>query len=145
MKKLSLILLIFAGSLAVKAQSKDETLVAAAVEKLRTAMISGNKADLESVLSNDLTYAHSSGKIQSKEVFVEEISTKKSNFLTIELSKQSISITGDVAIVSHQLNATTNDGGKPAAPHLNIVLVWKKTKGEWKLIARRAFHAPVAE
>jgi ketosteroid isomerase-like protein len=145
MKKLILILLIFAGSFTASAQSKDETLVSAAVEKLRTAMISGNKADLESVLSNDLTYAHSSGKIESKEVFVEAISTKKSNFLTIDLTKQSISITGDVAIVSHQLNATTNDGGKPAAPHLNIVLVWKKTKGDWKLIARRAFHAPAAE
>jgi len=145
MKKLSVILLIFASSLAANAQSKDETLVAAKVEKLRAAMISGNKADLESLLSDDLTYAHSSGKIQTKAVFVEEISTKKSDFVTIELSKQSISITGDVAIVSHQLNATTNDGGKPAAPHLNIVLVWKKTKGDWKLIARRAFHAPAAE
>lgn len=144
MKKLSVILLIFVSTLAASAQSKDETLVAAAVEKMRAAMISGNKKDLESVLSNDLTYAHSSGKIQSKEVFVEEISTKKSDFLTIALTKQSISITGDVAIVCHQFDATTNDGGKPAAPHLNIVLVWKKTNGEWKLIARRAFHAPPA-
>jgi ketosteroid isomerase-like protein len=145
MKKSALILLFFACSFAVSAQSRDETLVASAVEKMRAAMISGNKADLESVLSGDLTYAHSSGKIESKADFVEAISTKKSNFLTIALTKQSISITGDIAIVSHQLNATTNDGGKPAAPHLNIVLVWKKSKGDWKLIARRAFHAPAAE
>ena len=140
MKKLSLILLIFASGLVANAQSKDETLVAAAVEKLRAAMISGNKADLESVLSDDLTYGHSSGKVQSKAVFVEEISTKKSDFLTIDLSEQTISIAGDVAIVRHILTASTNDGGKPANPHLGIVLVWKKTKGEWKLIARRAFH-----
>jgi ketosteroid isomerase-like protein len=143
MKKLSVILLIFASSLVANAQSKDETLVAAAVEKLRAAMISGNKADLESLLSNDLTYAHSNGNIQSKAVFVSDISTKKSDFLTIELSNQTISVTGDVAIVSHILIATTNDGGKPANPHLGIVLVWKKAKGEWKLIARRAFHVPV--
>jgi ketosteroid isomerase-like protein len=140
MKKLSLILLIFASGLVANAQSKDETLVAAAVEKLRAAMISGNKADLESVLSDDLTYGHSSGKVQSKAVFVEEISTKKSDFLTIDLTEQTISIAGDVAIVRHILTASTNDGGKPANPHLGIVLVWKKTKGEWKLIARRAFH-----
>lgn len=140
MKKLSLIILIFTSGLVANAQSKDETLVAAAVEKLRVAMISGNKADLESVLSDDLTYGHSSGKVQSKAVFVEEISTKKSDFLKIELSEQTISIAGDVAIVRHILVADTNDGGKPANPHLGIVLVWKKTKGEWKLIARRAFH-----
>ncbi len=142
MKKLSLILLIFAAGLAANAQSKDETLVAAAVEKLRAAMVSGNKADLESLLSDDLTYSHSSGKTQTKAVFVDEISTKKSDFLDIQLSEQNITITGDVAIVRHILVAHTNDGGKPANPHLGIVLVWKKTKGEWKLIARRAFHVP---
>ena len=143
MKKLSVILLIFASSLAANAQSKDEALVAASVEKLRLAMISGNKADLESVVSSDLTYGHSNGKIQTKDVFVNEISTKKSNFLTIDLSEQTVTVTGDVAIVRHLLIASTNDNGKPANPHLGIVLVWKKTKGEWKLIARRAFHVPV--
>lgn len=143
MKKLALILLIFTTSLVASAQSKDETLITNAVEKLRLAMISGNKADLESLCSEDLTYGHSNGNVQTKAVFVEAISTKKSDFLTIDLSGQTISIAGDVAIVRHTLIATTNDGGKPANPHLGVVLVWKKTKGEWKLIARRAFHIPV--
>lgn len=143
MKKLSLILLIFAAGLVAKAQSKDETLIAGAVEKLRLAMISGNKADLESLLSSQLTYGHSSGKIQTKAVFVEDISSKKSNFLTIDISGQTISVIGDIAVVRHILVATTNDGGKPANPHLGIVLVWKKVKGEWQLISRTAFHIPV--
>jgi hypothetical protein len=140
MKKFILIILIFTSSLVASAQSTDENNVASAVEKLRSAMISGNKVELESILAKGLTYGHSSGKVQDKETFVTEISTKKSDFLSIQLSEQTISITGDVAIVRHILDARTNDGGKPAAPHLGIVLVWKKMKGEWKLIARRSFH-----
>lgn len=140
MKKLTFMLLIFTAALGANAQSKDELKVAAAVEKLRSSMVSGNKADLESILSPDLTYGHSGGKIESKDSFVEAISTKKSDFVTITLNDQTISITGDVAIVRHILVADTNDGGKPANIHLGIVLVWKKTKSEWKLIARRAFH-----
>jgi ketosteroid isomerase-like protein len=143
MKKISLVLLLCAVVLGAKAQSKDETEVAAGVEKLRTSMISGNKADLESVLSDDLTYGHSGGKIESKTEFVEAISTKKSDFKTIQLSEQTIAVTGDVAVVRHILVADTNDGGKPANIHLGIVLVWKKNKGQWKMIARRAFHVPV--
>jgi len=143
MKKISLVLLLCAVVLGAKSQSKDEADVAAGVEKLRTAMISGNKADLESVLSDDLTYGHSGGKIESKAEFVEAISTKKSDFKTIQLNDQLISVTGDVAVVRHILVADTNDGGKPANIHLGIVLVWKKTKGQWKMIARRAFHVPV--
>jgi ketosteroid isomerase-like protein len=140
MKKFILIILIFTSSLVASAQSADENSVARAVEKLRSAMISGNKVELESILAKGLTYGHSSGKIQDKETFVTEISTKKSDFVSIQLSEQTISITGDVAIVRHILDARTNDGGKPAAPHLGIVLVWRKMKGEWKLIARRSFH-----
>jgi len=143
MKKLTVMLLIFTAVLGANAQSKDETSVAAGVEKLRAAMVSGNKADLESILSPDLTYGHSGGKIESKESFVEAITTKKSDFVNINIKQQTISITGDVAIVRHILIADTNDGGKPANIQLGIVLVWKKTKGEWKMIARRAFHVPV--
>jgi ketosteroid isomerase-like protein len=143
MKRLSVIFLLLAAVLGTKAQSKDETDVAAGVEKLRAAMVSGNKADLESVLSDDLNYSHSGGQVQTKAIFVESITTKASDFKTIELTGQTISVIGDVAVVKHTLIADTNDGGKPAHIQLGIVLVWKKAKGQWKLIARRAFHVPV--
>lgn len=139
MKRLTVMLLIFTAALGANAQSKDETSVAAGVEKLRLAMISGNKADLESVLSPELTYGHSGGKIENRDAFVEAISTKKSDFVTIGFTEQTISVTGDVAVVRHILTADTNDGGKPANIRLGIVLVWKKIKGNWKMIARRAF------
>jgi len=142
MKKLTVMLLIFAAGLGANAQSKDEVAVAAGVEKLRLAMVSGSKGDLESILSSDLTYGHSSGKIENKDAFVDAITTKKSDFLAIELTEQTISIAGDVAIVRHILSASTNDGGKPGTVHLGIVLVWKKNKGDWKMIARRAFKVP---
>jgi len=142
MKRLTVMLLIFAAGLGANAQSKDEATVAASVEKLRAAMVSGNKENLESVLSPDLTYGHSGGKIEDKAAFVDAITTKKSDFLSIELTEQTISITDDVAIVRHILSANTNDGGKPGTVHLGIVLVWKKTKDDWKLIARRAFKVP---
>jgi len=142
MKKLSIMLLILVSGLTVSAQSKEEAKVAEVVEKLRLAMVSGNKADLESVLSEELTYGHSSGKIQSKEEFVRAISTKESDFVTIQLLDQQVKVTGDIAIVNHTLTANTNDGGKPGTVRLGIVLVWKKMKGEWKLIGRRAFKVP---
>jgi len=140
MKLLNIIFLVIVISFGAKAQSADEIKVAAAVEKLRTAMISGNKSDLESVLSPQLTYGHSSGKTQDMDTFVNEITTKKSDFVAIELKGQTITIADDVAIVRHILDAKTNDGGIAGNPHLGIVLVWKKLKGNWKLIARRSFR-----
>lgn len=138
--KQTIILITFTMmSLFAAAQTKDEINVAGQTEKLRLAMISGNKADLESLVTTQLSYGHSSGKIEDKETFVNTISTKKSDFKTIELSNQSVTVAGHTAIVRHVLNADTNDGGIPGKVHLGIMLVWEKQGNTWKLLARQAF------
>jgi ketosteroid isomerase-like protein len=69
---------------------------------------------------------------------VEKIVSGKSDFVSIDLAEQTISISGKVALVRHILHAKTNDGGKPGEVHLRILLVWQKKGGQWKLLARQA-------
>lgn len=126
----------------VKAQTGAESKVANAVEKLRSAMISGNRIDLESIASIDLSYGHSSGKLEDYTTFVETIASGKSDFVSIDFAKQTIKITGKTALVRHELHAKTNDGGKPGEVHLGILLVWHKEGKGWKLLARQAFKLP---
>lgn len=125
-------------TLSVQAQIKNENKVAAAVEQLRKAMIDGNKTELENLVSDQLSYGHSGGHIDDKKEFVEKLTSGKSDFVTIDLTEQSISISGKTAIVRHKLNATTNDGGKPGEVHLLVMLVWQKQGGKWILLARQA-------
>lgn len=122
----------------VNAQSKDETALALATEQLRKAMIDADKAVLENLTSTKLSYGHSGGYIDDKKEFVEKLATGKSDFVSIDLTDQLISISGKTAIVRHILKATTNDGGKLAEVHLRILLIWQKQKGHWKLLARQA-------
>jgi ketosteroid isomerase-like protein len=143
MKKLPVLLiacLLLIGN--AFAQTKDEKSVAAAVEFMRKAMISGNRADLNKLAADDLVYCHSSGVMQDKKTFVEAIATKKSDFVTIDLSEQTIKVSGDIAIVHHKLTAKTNDGGKPGSEVLGIMLIFRNQGGAWKLLARQAFHYP---
>ncbi|HEY6064270.1 MAG TPA: nuclear transport factor 2 family protein [Chitinophagaceae bacterium] len=120
------------------AQSKNEKAVANVVEQLRKAMIDGNKTELENLVSEKLSYGHSGGHIDDKKEFVEKIVTGKSDFVTIDLTEQTISISGKTAIVRHKLAATTNDGGKPGEVHLLVMMVWQKQGGKWILLARQA-------
>lgn len=127
-------------AVAVKAQSKSEKAVANAVEHLRKAMVDGNKAELENSVSDKLSYAHSSGLVQNKAEFVDKIVTGSSDFVTIDLTGQTISISGKVAVVRHVLTAKTNDNGKPGEVKLTVLTVWQKKKGSWKLLARQAIR-----
>jgi hypothetical protein len=122
------------------ANSKAETNVAAAVEKMRVAMLSGVRKDLESVLSADLAYAHSSGKVETKAEFVEAIVSRTSDFKSIDIQDQKITVQGKLAIVRHILNGETNDGGKKGQVRLGIVLVFKQVKNQWLLCSRNAFR-----
>lgn len=117
---------------------KQEKAVAAAVENLRMAMINANKTELEKLVAEKLSYGHSGGKVEDKSSFVSNITNGNSDFVTIDLTEQSISVRGKTAIVRHILKAKTNDSGKPGDVQLRILLVWQKQGGQWKLLARQA-------
>ncbi|MCW3087417.1 MAG: nuclear transport factor 2 family protein [Sediminibacterium sp.] len=138
MKQLYVLVLFSLITFSAPAQSKDQRAVATAVEKLRKAMIDGDRTALENIAADSLSYGHSGGKVESKTEFVENIASGKSDFVTIDLSDQTITVTYKVAVVRHTLNGTTNDGGKPATVKLKVLLVWEKNGGEWKLLARQA-------
>jgi ketosteroid isomerase-like protein len=141
-KKLICLIMISGIINSTIAQTKEETAVTAAVETLRKAMIDGDKAALQKVTADQLSYGHSSGRVEDKATFVENIVSGKSDFVTIDLTGQTVAVAGDAAIVRHTLAATTNDGGTPGSVKLNILLVWQKQKGDWKLLARQAVKVP---
>ncbi len=124
----------------VSGQKKnDQEAVADAAEKLRSAMVSGDRSSLESLILPELTYGHSGGHIDDAKEFVEKLASKKSDFLTIDITNQTVQIVGKTAVVRHHFYATTADMGKaPGDVTLDIVLVWVKVKKDWKLMARQA-------
>ncbi len=126
--------------IAVSGQKKnDQEAVVDAAEKLRSAMISGDRTSLESLILPELTYGHSGGHIDDAKEFVEKLASKKSDFLTIAITNQTVQIVGKTAVVRHHFYATTADMGKaPGDVTLDIVLVWVKVKKDWKLMARQA-------
>lgn len=136
--------LIFAMSflvaITVFGQKKNDIqAVTNAAEKLRLAMISGEKPALESLIVPELTYGHSGGHIDDAKEFVEKLVSKKSDFSNIDITNQNVQIVGNTAIVRHHFYATTADLGKdPGDVTLDILLVWIKVKNNWKLLARQA-------
>lgn len=120
------------------AQGKEQKNVAATVEALRNAMLKADKQALETYTHDSLSYGHSSGRVENKKEFIESLVSGKSDFITLDLSEQIISVTGKVAVVRHVLNAQTSDSGKPATIRLKVLLVFEKEKAGWKLLARQA-------
>lgn len=124
------------------AQTKDEKAVASAVEILNKGIIDPDKALLENITSEGLSYGHSGGKIQNKTEFVEDLIHGTFDFLTVNTSNQKIMISGKNAIVRHTFTAKATNAGTPVDLNIGNLLVWRKEHGQWKLIARQAFRLP---
>ncbi|HEY8513062.1 MAG TPA: nuclear transport factor 2 family protein [Cyclobacteriaceae bacterium] len=131
----SIVLLVLIAVTASFAQSKEEKAVAAAVERLRQAMLDGDRAALESLTAPELSYGHSNGLIEDKKAFVDALATGKSDFTEINLVNQTITVAGNVAIVRHELHGQANSG----PVKIGILLVWQGKGDQWKLVARQAF------
>ncbi len=119
---------------------KAEISVQKVVEQLKNAMLSGNRADLESVAAEKLSYGHSNGTVDDKKQFVEKIASGQSDFVTIELRNQQVTVSGKTAIVRHELHAQINDNGKPGEVHLRVMLVFQQQGKYWKLLGRQSIR-----
>lgn len=109
------------------------------INALSQAMIDADTKALQSLTASALNYGHSSGRVEDQKTFIANLANGSSDFVTIDLQEQTISLMDDVAIVRHILTGDTNDSGKAGSVRIGVMMVWQKQQGEWKLLARQAF------
>ncbi len=127
--------LVFCFSVAQSREKEVET----SVSTLNNAMISKNKQSLESLVSNDVSYGHSTGAVQNKAELVQDIMTGVVQFSSIVSENQKISLTDDLAIVRNNSSIKGNRGDTPLDLKIGILMVWKKQGDHWQLIARQGY------
>jgi ketosteroid isomerase-like protein len=121
------------------AESADEAAVDKAIEALRKALLEKDKARLELLSADQLSYGHSSGKVQTKAEFVDGVMTSKALTKSIAFPELSITVVGDAAIARHLFEAEMETDGKPTSVKIGALQVWQKQTGNWKLLARQGF------
>lgn len=137
-KVFSVTLFFFISTFSLLAQHKAEKVVGSQVKMLRQAMVSADEVALSNLVAEKLSYGHSAGYVEDKKEFIRKLTSGENDFTKIDISNQTISISGDVAIVRHRLDGMTMDGGKPTQIKLLVLLVWQKNHGVWQLLARQA-------
>jgi ketosteroid isomerase-like protein len=121
------------------AESADEAAVRKAVDDLTKAMMAADKAKLEALVSDQLSYGHSSGKVETKAEYVGVIAGKKTIYKSITLTDPIVSVSANNAIARHIFAAEVDAGGQASSPKIGVMQVWVKDGGAWKLLARQAF------
>ncbi len=141
MKKIIyLFIFLFSSAISVAtAQTSEETKVATAVAALNKAIIDADKNVLETLTAEELSYGHSGGKIENKTQFITALSSGAVDFLSIDITDQTITLAGKNAIVRNTFSAKLTSDGKPVELKIGNIMVWQKVKRKWKLLARQGY------
>lgn len=113
--------------------------VLAAEKAWKTAVLKGDRAVLETLVSDELSYTHSSSKTQTKEQFIQDATGGAINYKAIEFEDTQMRQYGSAVIVTHAATISTVQTG---TSHLYLTEVWAKEKGRWQMVSRQATKIP---
>jgi ketosteroid isomerase-like protein len=120
-------------------ESAEGAAVDKAVEALRKALLEKNKAGLEQLTADQLSYGHSSGRVESKAQFVDGVMTSKAITKSIAFPELTVAVVGDTAIARHLYESESETDGKTNNVKIGALQIWQKQNGNWKLLARQGF------
>jgi len=124
------------------AQGSDEAAVSEGVEVLRKGILEADRGKLAQVASEQISYGHSDGRVESKEEFIKGVLTRKQTVKTLTFPDMKIAVVGPSAIVRHIYLSDSELDGKATTTRIGALQVWQKQDGAWKLLARQGFRLP---
>jgi uncharacterized protein DUF4440 len=117
----------------------DDAALGQAVEALRKATLSADKAQLTALTADQLTYGHSDGKLQNKAEFIDGVMNRKATVKSLDFTELKTAVTGDAGVTRFHFVADNEQDGKVTHIDIGVLAVWQKQGGDWKLLARQAY------
>jgi ketosteroid isomerase-like protein len=143
MKKIFFLFCFIAVGFGTLAQSKEQREVLANVYAMHMAIFGSDRGTkdsltLENLFTDEITYGHSSGKIQNRKGAIDGCTSNKSAY-SIQPISISVMLNGNTATSRYLLVGTeTKADGTVGQLNLHILQVWVKTQAGWKMMARQA-------
>ena len=144
--RLCLILLSLAAVLIARA-GDDAVLAAvrAADDERVAATLAADPARMDAIFSEQLHYAHSSGKIDTKKSYVDSLLARSTVYTGYEYKQRDFLVAApDITLMTAHVIIKA---GAPTAQNtndLNILAVWRKEGGKWRFLAWQSCKNPPA-
>ena len=119
-----------------------EAAVLAAHDRRIAATIAGDVAAVAAMMTDDLTYTHSSGVEESKAEFLDGLKNGKYVYREITPRGRKVRVHGDAAIVSGPCHVVIEPGGKRTEIDLYFTELYVKEAGQWRMALWQSTRLP---
>jgi ketosteroid isomerase-like protein len=108
------------------------------------AMRRGDKAGLDLALADDLTYVHSTARLESKAEHVANVVSGKPHYRGIAPRERHVRVQGSIGLVTGVSDMHVERDGKEQRFTVRYLAVYARTGDDWRLIAWQSTRVPDA-
>ncbi len=138
------LLLLLACAPILFSAPKAEDAVRTAEKSFAMALVHQDAAALERLISPELSYGHASGKLDSKQTYIDRIRSGAQKYVSFKYDSEApvVHVYGDTAtlVASAQVQSVTD--GQSNALHLRFLHVWIHSSAGWQLAAHQSVKLP---
>ena len=106
------------------------------------AMVQGDLAKLSAVLSEDLTYAHTTGVLDTKAQFIAALASGQLKYESITPEERTVRVYGAVGIVTGTARMGVKVRGQQASFRIRYTTVYIKLHDRWQMVAWQSTRLP---
>ena len=103
-------------------------------------MLAADRGQFEALCSDQLSYGHSAGRIETKSQFIDAATSGRSVWKFITLTDQTTPGRRRQRDRPSYLDRRERKRGQANAIKIGVLMVWLKQDSRWKLLARQAFR-----
>jgi ketosteroid isomerase-like protein len=125
-------------------ETADHAEVLRADDRRFEAMRKGDWAALDAALADDLTYVHSTARLESKAEHVANLKAGKPHYRGIAPRERRARVHGSVGVVNGMSEMHVENAGKEQRFTIRYLAVYTKGGGTWRMIAWQSTRVPDA-
>jgi len=126
------------------ADSDDERDVMQCDDRRFKAMVRGDLTALRLVLSDHLTYTHSSGRHETKAQFLASFTLGQLGYKSIIPEARAVRVYGGVGIVTGTARMEITSRGQDAYFRIRYIAVYIRAQDRWQMVAWQSTRVPEA-
>jgi len=97
---------------------------------------------LENLLDDGLEYTHSNGDQDTKQTFIDSLTSGKRDYVSSVPTIETVRIFGDVGVIRGKAKVTVASNGKSQDLNIGYTDIWVWKEGRWQMTAWRSARLP---
>ena len=107
------------------------------------AMKAADREKLTAIFSADLRYAHSSGTVDTKQSYIESLTSGRTKYLTLDYEERAFTFPAPgIALMTGRAHVKVANATGEVDMQLSFLSVWREENGKWRFLAWQSCKLP---